>query len=362
MGWLSRLFGWERPNCDASVPPTGVLTVTADSPPVDPDAAAAAPQVVPTTIGLREFDLATLTFDTSVYWKVRDRQTGEEHVCSSYRPDGVSATETVLGVLTPWLVERSDGRPALVRAFSAEMRREASAELIDPTVMVLADLISCRPSQKWADAARTELGAARNAHVESAKRATPRNPLKTSPIVYAASDGSKHPKSKVFGCAWVTSTGHFEVTGGKGTIGKAELHGAVGFLRWFLRNRKHPEARAVLFVDRMETYEILTGTSYLPLHAYGEVDEAVDLVRDGHVEVIWVRGHATNELNLLADRLALQKYRAVRAGIEWASTDQLCRGMVDDQIAELEGVKWAQVAEAARAAHARHRSERAAHV
>lgn len=297
---------------------------------------------------LRGFDVASEVSSHALAWHIRDRSTGEEEQIVTPRVRGADVLDGLVTDVTSWVHARAGEERVSLRCFSVALR-DAVTDRLDPDRFVAADLIELNASADWAHAARAGLRDALRAHEESVYR---------SNVLYAASDGSVHPHYGNGASAWVTSDGHWFVKRGPKRILGAELAAILSFADMLSRNTTHH--RAVLFVDSLTAIEEITSDRFLHFPFDQDVVAMTrKMISSGRLELVWVRSHQGHLLNDLADRIALQRHRAVRSDLSGAQVNTICQRIIDGAAGELAATDWAAEAQRARAVWAAHRQSRA---
>lgn len=305
---------------------------------------AATPLIVPrppSTVahGAPVFDLVTAVSDTDSIWTVRDAVTGKRRTSMNARAAGEDVREALLRRAAAWIDRnRGDAREVLLRVHSIELREVAAGHLA-PAGFIIADPLALAPASAWAERARAEIRSRLAARF--AERVEKR-------VLYAASDGSAHPVHGMGAAAWITADGSWQWARASSDILSAEVSAIVSFAKAFDRDEEH--GSAVLFVDSQQAIRAVHGQHPVLFmrEDQGGVRALLHLVGAGRLELLWVRGHAGHALNETADRLALCRHRALRAGlpVDWAVE----RGdrIVENALPALRETDWDRVASSCR--------------
>ncbi|MBN9214675.1 MAG: hypothetical protein J0J04_07665 [Microbacterium sp.] len=294
------------------------------------------------------FDVASELSDNAVAWCIRDLATGKEERFLRPRNRGDEVLTSLTRDVAAWVDERADGAPVSLRCFSVALR-DAIGEKLDPARYAPADLMALNASAAWAHSTRASLreDLARYESDEFHKR-----------VLYGASDGSVHPLYGNGAYAWVTADGKWFVGRSHAHILASEVMGILSFTRAFLGAGRH--YRAVLFVDSLNAIDAVTSGSFVHSRIDPDMlDAARSLLASGRLELIWVRSHQGHPLNDIADRLALQRHRAVRSELDTDQVHAICQQIVDGELAQLAEVDWKQAADTGRTAYAAHLREHA---
>lgn len=291
----------------------------------------------------REFDVASEISGDAVAWRIRDLATGEQEQFLWARVRGEEVLPRLVTEVSEWAAARAGDEPITLRCFSIALR-DAMAQALDPDRFPPADLITLNTSAQWAGDARASLRSALEAHSHQ---------LYLDRVLYAATDGSAHPRKGDGAYAWVTSSGEWFTKRSHASILLSEVMAILALTRTFLKEATH--YRAVVFVDSLNAINALTSREYLDRridpHLWGQTRA---LIESGRLELVWVRSHQGHLLNDLADRLALNRYRATRSKLDEEQLNALCEQIVDGAAAELAGTDWATEAQRAREAHRAH--------
>lgn len=292
------------------------------------------------------FDIVSEIGDHAVAWCIRDLSSGEQKRFLEPRTRGEEVLEDLVSAVTTWVSQRAPEGPIVLRCFSIALR-DAVAVKLRGTRFQPEELIAMNSSVSWAHGMRTRLrdDIARHEHSEYAKR-----------VMYAASDGSVHPVYGNGAYSWVTSDGVWSVDRSYANILASEVMGIVSFAKMFRAARTH--SRAVLFVDSLNAIDAVVGGGYVHYRLdESELSAARALIESGRLELIWVRSHQGHPLNDVADRLALQRHRAVRTGLDECQLASLCQQIVDGAADTFQSISWADAAREARQAYQAHMLE-----
>lgn len=293
--------------------------------------------------GLRSFDIASELGDTAVAWCIRDLATGEQQRFLHPRERGQEVLDSLTQNVAQWAAERAGDQQVSLRCFSIALR-DAVTDKLDAHRFVPADLISMNTSADWAQQTRAHLRdeLARHEQAQFAKR-----------VIYGASDGSVHPIYGNGAYAWVSSDGRWHVARSHTRILASEVMGILSFVRAFIAEGSHH--RAVLFVDSLNAIEAVTEGPFVHSRInQATLELARTLIKTGRLELIWVRGHQGHVLNDIADRIALQRHRAVRSQLTETQLHAICQKIVAGAAGTFAQTDWWEVARTAREAHRAH--------
>lgn len=297
----------------------------------------------------RSFDVASELSDEAVGWCIRDLASGEEAVFIRPRVRGEDVLIPLTKEIAAWVDARSCGEPAVLRCFSVALR-DAVCDNLDPARYQLCDLISLNSSAAWGESARVALRRRLTSYADAQFQKR---------VLYGASDGSVHPVYGNGAYSWVSSDGQWFAARSRANILASEVLGILSFVRHFIHRGDH--YRAVLFVDSMQAIEVVKrGRFNHSRVSVTALAEASALIQSGRLELIWVRSHQGHLLNDIADRIALQRHRAVRSELGQEMLDSLCQQIVDGAAAEFAAADWQVIAREARSAYRAHVREQAA--
>ncbi|AUG29393.1 hypothetical protein CXR34_07935 [Microbacterium hominis] len=297
---------------------------------------------------MRSFDVVSVIGDSAVAWCIRDLSSGEQKRFLQARTRGEDVLGGLTRAVTDWVSERAPEGPVSLRCFAIALR-DAITERLHDTRFAPADLIELNSSADWAHAVRARLreDIARYEHAEYVKR-----------VMYAASDGSVHPTYGNGAYSWVTSEGDWHVARSHTNILASEVMAIASFVRMFRTQGAY--FRAVLFVDSLNAIDAVMNGAYVHHKIHEEeLANARALIRTGRLELIWVRSHQGHVLNDVADRLALQRHRAVRSDLDEHQIKVLCQQIVDGARETLQTTNWHEATREARQAYQDHMLEQA---
>ena len=189
---------------------------------------------------------------------------------------------------------------------------QGAADLLSPTVHIA-------PSAHWPGSEEAEAHATHLADQMATFASTPvmHTAGRGAGRVLVATDASMRSGHTMAGCAWVREYLMCETESwAAGDIVAAELHS----IHMALEAHRRTEGRLVIVSDSMAAIALANAARAGDVTADREtvrrIQRAIaDLPMTAQVQIRWVRGHAGNPLNEMADRLAMLTRRDDDAGI-----------------------------------------------
>ncbi|MGM0930081.1 MAG: ribonuclease HI [Actinomycetota bacterium] len=168
-------------------------------------------------------------------------------------------------------------------------------------------------------------------------------------VVNIATDASRGRQSRWVGHGWVLcfEGGATPVLGHKAIERGNVLEGELRAIRLGLAAARHTysgtlDGRSAVVVssDSQAALRMVTDPHFKPASANGhctdEVQRILELTRHADVDFRWVKGHAGDPLNTIADRMAVLSRRAHEAGLSFDQIARLAQSVREDAMTVLQ--------------------------